>query len=94
MTWVKLSERRPETIGYYNVVRYYPGIPSATFFRPIPPWKEIKYLLWNQKMKLEEEYADRCVYKKYECFVTEHNEPVDRQEILYWYELDPIPEEQ
>jgi hypothetical protein len=94
MTWVKLSERRPETIGYYNVVRYYPGFKIARFSKPEPPRKQIEYLLWNQKMKLEEEYADRCVYKKYDSFVTEHDMPVDRQEILYWYELDPIPEEQ
>jgi hypothetical protein len=94
MGWVKFSERRPEHKGYYSVLRCYVGKKCGSSALVVPPYREIGYLLWDQKMKLEEEFADRCIYRKYKCFTDEDDFPVNNEEILYWYEIDPIPNDE
>lgn len=92
MGWVKFRDRRPPEQGYYHVVRFYPG--DAKAYNPTPPYREVKIFMWTEKMKLEEEYSDRCVYKKYKCFIDAKDQEQKIEEILYWYKLDEIPEEE
>lgn len=93
MTWVKLSEKKPPEVGFYSVIKFHPGTPSVGFFNALPPERRIEYLKWDLKMKLEEDYADRCIYKKYYCFTDGYATEERSEHILYWYELDPIPED-
>lgn len=92
MGWILLQERRPDKQGWYQVIKIHKGLEGVGFFKPIPPWKSIEYVKWTQGMKLENEYHDRCVYLKYKCFMDQSGIEQSPNEILYWYELEPIPE--
>jgi hypothetical protein len=93
MSWICLKDRLPPKEGWYQAVKLHPGIKELAFFKAVPPWKSVNYLNWTTKMKLESDSTDRCVYLKYKCFVNQHGLEQNYDEIIYWYELDPIPEE-
>lgn len=93
MTWVKVTERKPPKPGWYNVIKFDPGSKGSGFFSPIPPSKNIEYYQWKEKLCHEESFEDRVIYKRHLCFEDQHGIKQKPEEILYWYELDPIPEE-
>lgn len=92
MTWVKTSVRMPESEGWYQVVKLNKGSERDGFFAPVLPTKSIKFMQYKQSMKLEQDFVDRCVFVKFKCFITENGVRIKSDEILYWYELDAIPE--
>jgi len=94
MTWVNYKERKPEKEGLYPVVvliTYEDGGNCAPSLHPI---KRVEYYTWKQKMMLEQDYFDRCVYKKCMCFLNDYGNELPSSRLLYWYELDPIPKEE
>ena len=93
MTWIKVTERKPPETGWYKVVKFDPGTTESGWFFPVPPKKNIKYYQWAEKLRHEESFVDRVIYKRYHCFVDEHGLEQKLDEILYWYELDCIPED-
>jgi hypothetical protein len=92
MTWVKLSERHPPEVGFYTVIKFHPATPAIAYFKARPAERSIEYLKWEKMMKLENDYEDRCVYRKYYCFTDGYG--TEQSTILYWYELDPVPEDE
>lgn len=92
MTWIKFNERKPSEKGWYKVVKFIPGTEGKGFFSPIPPAKRIEHDLWDERLKHEQTFADRVIYKRIMCFIDQVGIELRADEILYWYELDPIPE--
>ncbi len=93
MSWVCTKQRLPPKEGWYQVIKFHSEIKEVAFFKSVPPRKSIEYMQWTTKMKLESDDEDRCVYVKYKCFARDRFEET-LDEIIYWYELDAIPEQQ
>lgn len=93
MTWVSKKERLPPQDGWYNVIKLNHGVERVGFFRPIPAHKSLDYMQWRTSMELENNYVDRCIYRKYKAFFNKNGIEQEKDEIIYWYELDPIPED-
>ena len=92
MSWDKLKEKVPPALGWYQVVKFYEGTKKIDFFEPILPRKSIEFMQWKTNMKVESDFIDRCIYVKYKCFVDEFGLEQKPEDILYWFELDPVPE--
>jgi hypothetical protein len=94
MTWIKYKKDScPEKPGQYFVIKYHEGTKEMAFFKPIPPKKTIELMEYRLNLQLEQEMADRCIYIKYNAFFDKHGIEQKREEILYWYRLDEMPEE-
>ncbi len=94
MGWVKFSERIPEKSGEYFVIQLIEAYPESSFFKGYASYRKIKLMKWVQKMKLESNCVDRCVYIKYYSFEEHAIEIENEKMILYWFELDSMPEEE
>ena len=94
MGWVSCKERLPELQGFYYVVEYDKGhTPTLTgLFQGRHPSRKVSHVYFSSHLELEADYADRAVYLKYRCFKNGAGQPYPSDEILYWYELDPMPE--
>lgn len=94
MTWIKFSERKPERPGTYPIVKLNKGSPSTGFFNAIPPSHSIRYMEWKETLKFKSQSSSDVIYEKIKLFIDEHEIRQNEDEIIFWYELDPIPEEQ
>lgn len=94
MGWVLTKERKPEHEATYFVVEFIEGTKGSGFFNPISPCKKITLMSYQTLMKIESNYSDRVIYKKYKAFKNQYDLEQKEENILYWYELDPIPEEE
>lgn len=94
MGWVAKKNRLPPETGWYNVIKFHPGTAGLGFFKAVPPWKSSEYMQWKNTMKLEEDCVDRCIYLKYKAFFDLSGIEQKPEEILYWYELDPLVEDE
>jgi hypothetical protein len=92
MGWVLKEDRLPPKDGWYLVINFIEGTPEMGFFRPLPPSYSTHYMCWKTHLKLEEDFADRCVYVKGKAFYDLNDNLAKNESIKYWYELDPIPE--
>lgn len=94
MPWIPYNTNsHPEKQGEYFVLKFYPGLTTHSFFGPFPPKKKIELMIYKQKLRLENDFHDHCVYVKYNAWEDHCGLEQKPEEILYWYELDPIPEE-
>lgn len=96
MPWIPYKKNStPEKLGEYFVIKSYQGTDKnhISFFLPIPPDKKIETMVYKQKMHLEENLHDRCVYVKYNAWEDKHGLEQKPDEIVYWYKLDPMPED-
>lgn len=93
MTWVSTKQRLPPKKGWYNVIKLDRSCLDSKFIKTIPPSRTLEYMEWKPCMKLEEDCEDRVVYKKYKAFFETLGMEHNSDEIIYWYELDPLPEE-
>jgi|ERR1700721_4517488 len=92
MTWIKFSDRKPEHKGTYAVVKLIKGTPAAGFFQATPPSLRVEHLNWIETLQFHSQTKEKVTYSKEKIFVNEHQIEIDPTEILYWYELEPIPE--
>jgi hypothetical protein len=91
MGWVKYEKGSfPPKLGEYFIVKYSAEIPACGLFNYTPPSVDIELASYARTMKLENDCVDRCVYVKYNAFFKNQKE-IPFEQVLYWYELDPIP---
>ncbi len=94
MPWIPYKKNStPDKHGEYFVIKFYPGTNDMGFFKPIPPEKKIELMYYMQIMELEQDFPDRCIYVKHNIWEDQHRLKQKPENILYWFELDPIPEE-
>lgn len=94
MPWIPYEIKScPDEYGDYFVIKSYPGKINMGFFKPIPPEKKIELMTYKQKLRLEQDYHDRCVYVKYNAWVNKNDIEQNPDDILFWFKLDPIPED-
>lgn len=92
MGWVLKKDRLPPQDGWYQVIIYREGTKEMGFFKPIPPSQSLDFMQWKTTMKLEQDFADRCVYVKGKAFFDLGDSEQSMNMVTHWYELDPIPE--
>ena len=94
MAWVKYEEGTYPDPGWYQVVVSYPGTAGVGMFSGCAPTKNIQYMQYKKHLKLKKEFEDRVEYEKCYSFFDFNGLQFLAGDILYWYELDPIPQDE
>jgi len=93
--WVKYQKGSfPQEIGQYYVIKYVEGTKGMAFFKAIPPSKQISLMDYRNTMIMEENAIDRVIYRKYKAWFDKYENEQKPEDILYWYKLDEMPEDE
>lgn len=87
MAWIAFKDRQPTSYGEYLTVEKDFTSDSICFTSKI-----ISYRKWEVMLSIESDDDTKRIYLKKACFTDGFFE-LDKNCILYWYELDPIPED-
>ncbi len=97
MPWINIKERLPDREGWYYINFITEATPPKGLFCGSPSIKSTRHYYFKEYLVKEDEGADRVVFLKVKGFLSDPQansyDSIPKKNILYWYELEPVPEE-